>query len=506
MRDLRNKIKPLAEVAALVADAKARGLRVAQLHGAFGAIHPGYIRDLVSLREAADLLVATVAPDTANNEASPCFHSQSERAESVAALLLVDYVALCETPSVAETILRIRPDVYARERATWDGWNANDCALEKAAVHAVGGQVHEFGTPSPNCRPSNASYVPSLSPEAWRFVERFRQQHTARELVAQLERLRELRVLVLGDIIIDEYHYCKAMGKASKSATLTARFLSAERHAGGVLAVANNIGGFAGTVHLVGFLGDPVEDEEFIRGNLRENVRATLIRQAGRPTVVKRRYVEPFQTSKMFEVCWLDSEEPSAEAEASLLSSLAELLPQADLVVVADFGHGSVGTRMIDFLAQQAQFLAVNAQTNSANMGFNLITKYPRADYICVDEEEMRLAHHSRYARLEDITAKTVHAMRCQVASVTLGTRGSLVYVPGHEPVYTPAFSGDVVDSVGAGDAYLSITSLCVRAGLAPELVGFVGNCMGALAVRIVGNREAVDPEHLKGFVQALLA
>jgi len=63
-----------------------------------------------------------------------------------------------------------------------------------------------------------------------------------------------------------------------------------------------------------------------------------------------------------------------------------------DLVIVADFGHGLLRPSSIDKLTASARFLAVNTQSNSANLGYNLITKYPRADYICIDAAEAHLA------------------------------------------------------------------------------------------------------------------
>ena len=68
-----------------------------------------------------------------------------------------------------------------------------------------------------------------------------------------------------------------------------------------------------------------------------------------------------------------------------------------------------------------------------------------------------------------------------------------------------PVFSSKIVDRVGAGDAYFSIAAPCVAAGLPMDLVGFIGNAVGALAVRIVGNRSAVEPVPLYKFITALL-
>jgi len=507
MPDTGTKVKSLTQLAEITAKARVEGLRVVHCHGVFDLIHPGHIRHFQAARSLGDLLVVTLTADEYVNKGPgrPVFN-QRLRAETVAALEAVDYVAIDDHPNAVEAIRQLRPAFYVKgiEDAR-HGDEAGDLEQEAAAAEAVGGRLHLTNEVSFSSTRLLNEYFPVFSPEADDFLRQFRRRWSADQVIAALRDLRSLRVLVVGDIIIDEYHFCKAIGKSSKSATLTARFLSAERHAGGVLAVANHVAGFAGEVHLLTYLGDPVADEPFIREHLSSNVRVSLVRQPGRHNVVKRRYVEPFQVTKMFEVMWLDGPEPLSEAEDELLARLGPLAKQCDLIIAADFGHGSVGSRTVEGLSALSTFLAVNAQTNSANHGYNLVTKYPRADYVCIDEEELRLANHSPNGAIEMLAARTAAGLGCRALAVTRGSRGSLTWTPQVGFVQTPVFSASVVDSVGAGDAYLSVTALCARAGYPPELIGFVGNCVGALAVRIIGNREPVKPEPLFQFITTLL-
>ncbi|MDP8235026.1 MAG: PfkB family carbohydrate kinase, partial [Candidatus Erginobacter occultus] len=160
---------------------------------------------------------------------------------------------------------------------------------------------------------------------------------------------------------------------------------------------------------------------------------------------------------------------------------------------------------IVETLCANSSFLAVNTQTNSANTGFNLITKYPRADYVCIDEPEIRLALSDKYGSLEEMILRIAERMNCRRITVTRGHNGSLGYQPKSGFREVPVLSKEVVDRIGAGDAYLAVTSACVAAGYPMEMVGFVGNAVGALAVRIVCNRESVEPVPLYKFITALL-
>jgi sugar/nucleoside kinase (ribokinase family) len=93
------------------------------------------------------------------------------------------------------------------------------------------------------------------------------------------------------------------------------------------------------------------------------------------------------------------------------------------------------------------------------------------------------------------------HANEVQI---TLGQKGS-IYRKGRDQSLTPAFATRIKDSVGAGDAVLSVTALCAKAGLDPAVIGFVGNCTGALAVEIIGNEHPVYKKDLLKFVKHLL-
>jgi len=118
---------------------------------------------------------------------------------------------------------------------------------------------------------------------------------------------------------------------------------------------------------------------------------------------------------------------------------------------------------------------------------------------------ELRLATHDNLSPLNVLLNKVAKSLHCHHAVVTQGHRGSLVYHDKNGILEVPAFSREVVDRVGAGDAFLSVTSPCVASGFPDELIGFIGNAVGALAIRIIGNRTPVEPLSLYKYIRTLL-
>lgn len=504
---ITDKIKTLDELSDIIHALKEEGNCIVHCHGVFDLLHPGHIQHLEAAKRQGNVLIVTVTPDeyVGKGPGRPVF-SQRLRAESIASLQSVDYVAINKWPTAVETIKKLKPDVYAKgaDYANREDDPTGQIYREEEAIKSIGGRMHftdEIAFSSTRLLNTSFSVYPE---EAQGFLEQFQRNYSAEDIIKRLKNLRGMKVLVVGDAIIDQYHYCSSLGKSPKENIITTKYSEEETFAGGALAAANHVAGFCGSVHLVTCLGREDSYEEFIKSHLKPNITTRFFYRDG-PTTLKRRFVETAFLSKIFEICYLDDSELAGPLSEEVYDYLANTTSDYDLVLVPDFGHGLIGERLAELLCDKARFLAVNAQTNSANAGFNLITKYSRADYICLDETEIRLACHDKSSKVEDLIVRIAKELKCNRITVTRGHHGSITYSSEDGFFETPALSQEVVDRVGAGDAYLSITSPCVADGNPMEVVGFIGNAVGALKVRIVCNRGSVEPVPLYKFIRALL-
>ncbi|MFH0754954.1 MAG: PfkB family carbohydrate kinase [Candidatus Omnitrophota bacterium] len=503
------KIKTINELANILDDLRKKGRKIVHCHGVFDLLHPGHIKHFESAKKQGDVLVVTVTQDKHVNKGPgrPVFN-QDLRAESVAALGCVDYVAVNEWPTAVEAITLLKPSFYikGKEYARKEKDLTGKIAEEEDAVKAAGGVIHftddiTFSSSSL----INAHFTP-YPEEAKGFFQKFRQVYSAEGVIDILKKTKDLKVLVIGDIIIDEYHYCAGMGKTTKDNIIATKFLNEEVFAGGILAAANHLAGFCHDVTLLAGIGTENDYRGFIKSRLKENIKTNFYDCQGSPTVVKRRFVDPNFMNKMFEICYLnDKDFLSAQVEDDVCAYLNEHLKAFDMVLVADFGHGLITRKIVDVLCEKAKFLAVNVQTNSSNIGFNLITKFHRADYICIDEPEIRLACQDKHSDVKDLIIQISQKLRCDKIVITRGHRGSLAYSKKDGFKLVPIFSKEVLDRIGAGDAYFSITAPCVCQGHAMETIGFIGNVVGAIKVLIVGNRSSVEPVPLYKYITTLL-
>lgn len=409
-----DKIKTIDELAKITATARASKKSVVHCHGVFDLLHIGHIKHLEKARQLGDILIVTITPDRFVNKGPhrPAF-PELLRAEALAALSSVNYVSINLWPTAVNTIEAIKPSLYVKGVVRGEGKRDHSEAIdqEEAAVANSGGKLIYTDEETFSASTLINRFMDIFTPEAKVFLESFRERYTPEKLVDYVQAIRPLKVLTIGETIIDEYNFCSAMGKANKEAVLAVRSLYKETYAGGILAIANHVSGFCDNVGLLSFLGETDTYEELISSQFHKNVSAKFFRKQGSPTIVKRRYVEEYLGAKLFEVYVMENGNPDPELERAFLEQLDEWLPQYDVVIVADYGHGLFSPKSIERICEKSKFLAVNTQTNAGNMGFNTISKYPRADFISIAEPEVRLDSRNLHLDLQDLTARVAERL-----------------------------------------------------------------------------------------------
>jgi len=434
--------------------------KIVLAHGVFDLLHLGHVRHLEAARRMGDYLIVSITGDKFVNKGPgrPAF-SSVQRAEMVGALSCVGQVLIGCSPNAVSTIESVKPDIFVKGADYRDSLDPE----ERAAVERVGGRV-EFTDEETF---SSSTLINDHIRE--------RPPFKLNEILPWFDRIKDYRAFVVGDQIIDEYQYVIPMGKPPKEHILACRWQHEESFVGGVIATAAYLGPFVARADvLAGFM----------------------------PPVTKQRFVDPSQMRKLFEVCYFVEDEPTTDLQRAFENQIAEKAPHAEITVVTDYGHGLLGPSSINLLQRAAPWLAVNCQTNSANLGFNLITKYRRADYICLDENEARLALRERHAPLTEL-ARRLGEITSKVA-ITCGKDGCVTHSVGGETHELPAVAKSVVDTIGAGDAYFAVTAPLVAAGMPLHQAGFVGNVMAALQVGKVGHQPITKPDLLRAITGLL--
>ena len=508
MSDLiSQKIKTPDELAEIVARLKEEGKKVVQCHGVFELVHPGHLYHFEAARKEGDVLIVSVTADEFVNKGPdrPIFPTQV-RVKALATLEIVDFVTVNHDFSVIELLKKIKPNIYFKDQEYESALQDPNRNLykEAQAVKSVGGEIKFSYEPTFSSSNFFKNYFNIYPQEVKNFLKDFSAKYNAEDLINILKSLREMKVLLIGEAIIDEYHYCRGMGKVPKDNLIATKYLNEEVFAGGVLACANHLAGFCDNVHLVTVLGRKNSYEDFIKNKLKPNINSKFFYDPEGQTIVKRRFIDQTFFTKMFEIYYFDDRHLPKNVSQEIVEYLTNTLSQYDLVIVNDYGHGFFDKNIIATLTEKAKFLAINTQTNSANAGFNLITKYSHADYVCIDEPEARLATCQKNGDISEVIEQILKMIDLKKLIITRGHLGSVAYEGTNKIYNMPVLSTKIIDRLGAGDAFLAISSPCAAKGAPIEVVSFIGNVVGAIQVAVVGNKSPVTSDQVYRFIKTL--
>ena len=486
---------------------KREGKKIVQCHGTFDLLHPGHIIHFEEAKALGDILVVTVTTEKHVNKGPgrPYFNDEL-RVKYLSSLECIDYVVVVPFPAASEAIECVCPDIYCKGKEYKDTQidvtgNIHD---DIRTVERLGGQVHYVGSVVFSSTKLLNNHFEVHPPEMKRFCRKLADKYSPNQFREIVDGFKDLKVLVIGDVIFDRYSSVKVQGLTSKNRIISTRFLSEETQAGGALAVFRHIKQFTSNIKFVGLVGTEGWVEPALATFINPDEDA-IIRSPDFNTIVKQRFVEPLpegkELSKLFAINVINEQYFNNNIQTLVYNLIDGCIKDYDLVMVMDFGHGLIQENVRELVQKKSPFLALNCQTNSYNHGFNIINRqYSRADSFSLDESEMTLACGRRNINFSEELKKLHHNFSARYGWLTRGSTDTIGIKTGEPECECVPFERSVVDTVGAGDAFCSVASLAAVRGLPIDLATFMGQLAGAQAVRIIGNSDSIKKDKfLKG-------
>lgn len=496
---------------------KKAGKTIALCHGVFDLIHPGHIIHIQQAKQMADILVVsiTAAEFVRKGPGRPYFNDEM-RLKVLEALEYVDYAMLSERYTVDDIVESVEPDLYVKgdEYARESDDVTGKITAERELVEQHGGRVaYTTGQVFSSTKLINTA-LSGLPDDVIKYMESFSAKYSMADIKKYAAKAEKLKVLVVGDVIIDKYTYCTVNGLMSKDTGYSSSLEYSEEYLGGAAAVARHLGSFSENVTLMSVVGNEEDMRLKLFDGLSSRMRLKFTYSTEFPTIIKHRYLTRNAKREEYRKIFSINNIPNPavydkESRREFLKNLAERIDDFDAVFLCDFGHGLIDGEIKDFIQEKAKYLVLNCQTNSTNYGMNVITKYSRADAFTLDQKELKLAYPTDVADEKAALKKLISHLGGN-GWLTRGSEGAYG-IDGntiHEctDIYQcPAFTLTVKDTVGAGDAFYSIAGLYAAAGAPTELGTFMGNIAGALGANIVGNKEAIEKVNVLKYAGTLL-
>ncbi len=482
-----------------VAAARAAGKTIVHCHGCFDIVHPGHIRYLEFARRQGDLLIVSVTGDVdvAKGELRP-YIPQQLRAENLAALLFVDYVYVNLAATAEELLAQVQPHVYVKGREYEDSKDAGFLA-ERGVVEKYGGRIIFSSGEVVFSSTDLIGRMPKSNDAQRHRLQRVCRDHeiTLGSIEQMLDRFRDMNVLVVGDIIVDRYVLCDALGVASEAPMISLAHRDERCYVGGAAIVARHVAALGAHAFLLtGGADDPLT--QTVRDVLEaEGVEVHFVQS--RPALVeKTRFLaEDAKILKVDRAAQIPLDSLTERRAAAMLEQQSKI---ADAVILCDFGYGmitgSLLARILPALRQNVRVLTADVSGGRANL-----LSFRNADLLCPTEREARASLNDYDSGLSAVAWKVLEHTQARHLIITLEKRGLLAFERRTQDRQSadwsarlkseqlPAFADHAVDRLGCGDALLAASTLALTARANLMQAAYLGNAAAAIEAGALGNQ-----------------
>lgn len=496
--DYKRKIKTPEELKAILADPP-RKKTVVMCHGTFDIVHPGHLRHLMYAKERGDILVASLTSDAHIYKANlRPFIPQDLRAMNLASIEIVDYVIIDANPTPIENLKLIKPDIFAKGYDYFGGGLPPKTQEEKDVVESYGGEM--LFTPGDVVYSS--SYLIENSPPKLAGAKLFTLMETEKitfdDLRSSLDKIRGLKVHVIGDTIVDSYTHCTMSGGMTKTPTISVKYERQLNFSGGAAVVAKHMRSAGADVVFTTVMGND-ELKDFVVSDLKEHgIEVDVVADKTRPTTNKNAFV--CQGYHLLKMNKLDNRVISDKIVDHFCSSLSK--SDRDIFIFSDFRHGIFSKATIPKLVAALPENSFKVADSQVASRWGNILEFQGFDLITPNEREARFAVGDQDSVVRPLALELYNKANCKILMLTLGERGVMTYRHngvGLRAFFTvDAFADRVVDAVGSGDAFLSYSSMVLYATKSEVIATILGSFAAAIACEKEGNHPVTPEDVLK--------
>ena len=505
---MNNKILDIKDLNTYCSRKKKEGAKIVLAHGTFDLLHIGHIKHLKFAKKSGDILIVTITSDAyvKKGPQRPYFN-QLNRSEMIASLDFVDRVSIINDTSAIPAIQNVKPNYYIKGIEYQNKKNdlTKKIDLEIKTLRENNGKIIYSNEETFSSSTLLNNFFSERTAALKDKLKNLNQKNLIKKILNASSDINNLKICFIGDTIYDVYKYVSPMGKSPKENIISNLLDKKDVFCGGVLAAANNISSFNNKIHVITNAYNSIAEKKLVKQSLDKNIKIHNFSKNKSPVTTKTRYLEKGFNKKLFSVYKMEDKPIFGIDENKIINYLEKNLNKFDLVIVTDFGHGFISKNIIQTIKAKSKFLCVNVQSNSANYGFNIISKYKKSDYACIDLPEAKLAIKNRFKDPVEIISKEIpKVFSSKTFALTLGKSGSILK-KNKKIFMLEALNNKVVDTMGAGDVFFVITSLFAYKNFSVEEIALIGNCAGSLKVNILGHKKRIEKNDLLTMIKTIL-
>lgn len=468
------------EIEKICSKLKKNKKKIILCHGGFDFLHPGHLNHLKKAKSLGDILIVSTTGDNFFEKGiGRPFYKEKQRVNFLNAIKYIDYVTVVPFKYAKEVINKVKPNIYCKGLEYKDPNHPNkNMEDDIKVIKKIKSKIVFIG----NNIQSSTKLISKKTGHL-----RTGQMISINDITSEFKRIKNKKVLVIGETIFDKYKYVRIKGLTSKNTVISGEYIKSKIYYGGALKVFLNISNF---VNNCKFLTIFKNDNSIYSRYLKKNNKIIAVNNKDFINIEKTKYIsenkidkQNNEIAKYFAVNQINNNfEYNKKDKDKILNYLKNNLRKFDLVVVADYGHGFIDYEISKYIQKYSRNLSLNCQTNSMNFGFNLITdKYQKCNNFVVDQKEISLTLRNK--KIGDVnTLKLLKKkLKSDTAFLTVGNKYS-IGMSKKEINKIPPINKDLVDTIGAGDAYFSINSILNLSKLSLSEKNFISQVAGGYA------------------------
>ena len=473
-------------------------------HGVFDLIHLGHIRHLEAAKKRAEILIVNLTPDKFIKKGpNRPYFTLEQRLESIASLKCVDYVTWNNQESASDVILNLKPNFYCKGQ-DYKKIKEDVTGKIKTEINAIkkvkGKIIFTDDIVFSSTQLINDNFK-LLNNDQQIIIERVKKKYSLKDLNAIFEKIKKLKVGVIGELIIDIYAFGEALGKSGKEPIMMIKNINEEKYLGGTGAIANHLSSFVQKIDLFAMIGEKKEYFNFIK-----NISSNFYLKNKSPTIIKKRYLDHVTKNKIIGFYTINDDSIEKKYEINLLNKISKNLNKNKINIVSDYGHGMITEKVKKIINSNRNFVAINTQVNAANTATFNLKKYHKVDLVMINEKELRNELRNNSENINVLIRKLSNVIKSKYMVITRGTKGAIMYNFKKNKFFNcPAFATKVLDRVGSGDSMLAILSVFLYLTKDEELSLLIGSIVAAEKVQNIGNKYIVEKKNILKILSHLL-